>query len=86
MPQHNTFDTLDSLKLSNGKTGRFYSLPKLGKAGVGNVSRDAPLGSGRLGQPVGRIYQKPIWLPAFWRRRHRDRTLPVTRRIDLLGK
>src|SRR6202171_2178574 len=36
---HNTFDTLDSFDLGNGKRGQFYSLPKLEQAGVGNVSR-----------------------------------------------
>ncbi len=30
---HNTFNTLDSFDLGNGKTGRFYSLPKLAVAG-----------------------------------------------------
>jgi aconitate hydratase len=36
---YNTFDTLDSFPLAGGKTGRFYSLPKLERAGVGAVSR-----------------------------------------------
>src|ERR1700682_5123815 len=36
---HNTFDTLDSFDLGNGKRGQFYSLPKLEQAGVGKVSR-----------------------------------------------
>ncbi len=36
---HNTFNTLDSFKLGNGKTGQFYSLPRLEKAGVGRISR-----------------------------------------------
>jgi aconitate hydratase len=35
----NTFNTLDSFKLSNGKSGQFYSLPKLEKAGAGKISR-----------------------------------------------
>ena len=35
----NTFYTLDSFALPNGQTGRFYSLPKLERAGVGPVSR-----------------------------------------------
>jgi aconitate hydratase len=35
---HNTFDTLDSFPLANGNTGRFYSLPKLERAGIGPVS------------------------------------------------
>jgi len=36
---HNLFDTLQSFDLGNGKTGRFYSLPALEKAGVGPISR-----------------------------------------------
>ncbi|HET8799268.1 MAG TPA: aconitase family protein, partial [Thermoanaerobaculia bacterium] len=36
---HNTFNTLDSFDLGNGKSGRFYSLPKLEQAGIGPVSR-----------------------------------------------
>src|SRR5688572_31478500 len=36
---HNTFNTLDSFDLGNGKTGQFYSLPKLEKAGLGKISR-----------------------------------------------
>ncbi len=36
---HNTFNTLDSFKLGNGKTGQFYSLPKLEKAAAGRISR-----------------------------------------------
>jgi aconitate hydratase len=36
---HNTFDTLDSFPLANGKTGQFYSLPKLEQAGIGPVSQ-----------------------------------------------
>src|SRR5437870_2745294 len=36
---HNTFDTLDSFDLGNGKRGQFYSLPKLEEAGIGPVSK-----------------------------------------------
>jgi aconitate hydratase len=36
---HNTFNTLDSFDLGNGKRGQFYSLPKLEQAGVGPVSK-----------------------------------------------
>ena len=36
---HNLFETLQTFDLGNGKTGRFYSLPALEKAGVGPVSR-----------------------------------------------
>src|ERR1043165_1176140 len=36
---HNTFNTLDSFDLGNGKRGQFYSLPKLEAAGVGPVSK-----------------------------------------------
>jgi aconitate hydratase len=36
---HNLFETLQKFDLGNGKTGRFYSLPALEKAGVGPVSR-----------------------------------------------
>ena len=36
---HNLFNTLQDLKLASGKTGKFYSLPALEKAGVGKVSR-----------------------------------------------
>ncbi len=35
----NTFDTLDSFDLGNGKRGQFLSLPKLEQAGIGKVSR-----------------------------------------------
>jgi aconitate hydratase len=35
---HNTFNTLDSFDLGNGKRGQFYSLPKLEAAGIGPVS------------------------------------------------
>ncbi len=36
---HNTFNTLDSFDLGDGRRGQFYSLPKLEAAGAGNVSR-----------------------------------------------
>jgi aconitate hydratase A / 2-methylisocitrate dehydratase len=36
---HNTFNTLDSFDLGNGKSGQFYSLPKLEQAGIGPVSK-----------------------------------------------
>src|SRR5882762_2004539 len=36
---HNTFNTLDSFTLGDGRRGQFYSLPKLEAAGVGNVSK-----------------------------------------------
>jgi aconitate hydratase len=36
---HNTFNTLDSFDLGNGKRGQFYSLPKLEEAGAGPVSK-----------------------------------------------
>ena len=36
---HNTFNTLDSFNLGNGKRGQFYSLPKLEAAGIGPVSK-----------------------------------------------
>jgi aconitate hydratase len=36
---HNTFNTLDTFDLGNGKTGQFYSLPKLEQAGIGPVSK-----------------------------------------------
>ena len=36
---HNTFNTLDSFDLGDGRRGQFYSLPKLEAAGVGNVSK-----------------------------------------------
>src|SRR5687768_13033793 len=35
---HNTFNTLDSFALANGKTGQFYSLPLLERSGIGPVS------------------------------------------------
>ncbi len=36
---HNLFGTLQSFDLGHGKTGRFYSLPALEKAGIGPVSK-----------------------------------------------
>src|SRR5689334_2263917 len=36
---HNLFDTLKELKLASGASGRYYSLPALETAGIGNVSR-----------------------------------------------
>ncbi|HJW94423.1 MAG TPA: aconitase family protein, partial [Thermoanaerobaculia bacterium] len=36
---HNTFNTLDTFDLGAGKTGQFYSLPKLAAAGFENVSK-----------------------------------------------
>src|SRR5471032_1369853 len=36
---HNLHNTLQVFKLASGKTGRFYSLPALEQAGIGNLSR-----------------------------------------------
>ncbi|MFZ2493310.1 MAG: aconitate hydratase [Thermoanaerobaculia bacterium] len=36
---HNTFGTLDTFDLGNGKQGQFYSLPKLEQAGIGPISK-----------------------------------------------
>jgi aconitate hydratase len=36
---HNVFDTLKQFKPATGKTGQFYSLPALERAGVGRISR-----------------------------------------------
>lgn len=36
---HNLFNSLTTLPLSNGATARFYSLPALEAAGLGNISR-----------------------------------------------
>jgi len=36
---HNLFGTLQSFDLGHGKTGKFYSLPALEKAGIGPVSK-----------------------------------------------
>jgi len=36
---HNLHNTLQEFKIGAGKTGKFYSLPALEKAGLGNISR-----------------------------------------------
>jgi aconitate hydratase len=36
---HNLFDTLKEFDPGNGKKGSFYSLPALGKAGIGSISK-----------------------------------------------
>src|SRR5436190_19927357 len=36
---HNSFNTLDTFDLGNGRSGQFYSLPKLEAAGIGRISR-----------------------------------------------
>ena len=36
---HNLHDTLKEIKLASGKTGKYYSLPALEKAGLGKISR-----------------------------------------------
>ena len=36
---HNLFGTLQNFELGSGKTGKFYSLPALEKAGVGSISK-----------------------------------------------
>ena len=36
---HNLFGTLQNFELGNGKSGKFYSLPALEKAGVGPISK-----------------------------------------------
>ena len=36
---HNTFNSLQSFDLGNGQEGKFYSLPALAEAGLGDVSR-----------------------------------------------
>src|SRR5262245_20065467 len=36
---HNLFGTLQSFDLGNGKSGQFYSLPALERAGVGPISK-----------------------------------------------
>jgi len=38
-PTHNLFDSLQTFDLGGGRKGKFYSLPALESAGVGNVSR-----------------------------------------------
>jgi len=39
MSTHNLFGTLQNFELGSGKTGKFYSLPALEKAGVGPISK-----------------------------------------------
>src|SRR3984885_6388780 len=39
MSAHNLFNSLQQFDLGNGKSGKFYSLPALEKAGVGNISK-----------------------------------------------
>ncbi len=36
---HNLFNTLQKFDLGDGMQGNFYSLPALGKAGVGAISK-----------------------------------------------
>ena len=36
---HNLHNTLQEFKLASGKTGKFYSLPALERAGLGKISR-----------------------------------------------
>ena len=36
---HNTFNSLQSFDLGNGQEGKYYSLPALAEAGLGDVSR-----------------------------------------------
>ncbi len=36
---HSTFNTLEKFDLGNGRSGQFYSLPRLERAGIGPVSR-----------------------------------------------
>ncbi|MEI7556543.1 aconitate hydratase AcnA [Candidatus Chlorohelix sp.] len=36
---HNLFDTLQTFEINGGRTGQYYSLPQLEKAGVGSISR-----------------------------------------------
>ena len=36
---HNIFDTLDRFDAGHGRSGSFYSLPRLERAGLGHVSR-----------------------------------------------
>jgi len=38
MPQ-NTFNTLDTFDLGNGKKGQYFSLRKLEQAGIGPISK-----------------------------------------------
>jgi aconitate hydratase len=39
MSAHNLFNSLQTFDLGNGKSGKFYSLPALEKAGVGAISK-----------------------------------------------
>jgi len=39
MSENNLFNTLKNFDLGNGKEGKFYSLPALEEAGMGNISR-----------------------------------------------
>src|SRR5271170_2876678 len=39
MSAHNLFGTLQNFETGNGRQGKFYSLPALEKAGVGNISK-----------------------------------------------
>src|SRR5690349_14561906 len=39
MERHPLFDSLQTFPLADGKSGQFYSLPKLEQAGVGPVSK-----------------------------------------------
>jgi aconitate hydratase len=39
MNAHNLFESLQNFDLGNGKSGKFYSLPALEKAGVGSISK-----------------------------------------------
>src|SRR5471030_2244482 len=39
MSAHNLFNSLQTVDLGNGKSGKFYSLPALEKAGVGSISK-----------------------------------------------
>src|SRR5688572_27787543 len=36
---HNLFNSLQTFDLGNGKSGQYYSLPALEKAGVGSISK-----------------------------------------------
>ncbi|MEO8346220.1 MAG: aconitate hydratase [Betaproteobacteria bacterium] len=36
---HDPFDTLETFTMASGKSGRFYSLPALERAGIGKISR-----------------------------------------------
>ena len=39
MMSHNLYDSQQDFKFGAGKSGKYYSLPALEKAGVGKVSR-----------------------------------------------